>query len=361
MVIELHVFNLHETPGGVNRSPDLCYRFGMSKAAFTRAAAALAFLASCIWLTPAPRAQTPPGYWLKGNLHTHTINSDGDSSPDEVVRWYKEHRYNFLVLTDHNYLTSISGLNAVLGAAGQFLVVRGEEVTDQFESKPVHVNALNPKSLITPQGGSSVLDTIQRNVDAIRRAEAVPSINHPNFGWAITADDLRRVQNDKLFEVYNGHPQTNNLGGGGSPPMEQVWDMVIGSGRVMYGVAVDDAHHFKQFDPYLSNPGRGWVAVRATELSANALVEAIERGDFYASTGVVLDDVAALPNGLKVQVRPARPLKHTVEFIGENSRVLKTTYDNPATYTLAASDRYVRARITASSGERAWTQPVFRK
>ena len=67
--------------------------------------------------------------WYKGNLHTHTLNSDGDSTPEDVVRWYREHGYDFLVLTDHNFLTGVDGLNAVQGAAGKFLVVRGEEVT----------------------------------------------------------------------------------------------------------------------------------------------------------------------------------------------------------------------------------------
>ncbi len=336
-------------------------RWNRPKPGWIRLLGILGFAAACLWLAPAPRAQNAPRRWFKGNLHTHTINSDGDSSPDVVVRWYKEHRYNFLILTDHNYLTSVSGLNDVFGAEGQFLVVRGEEVTDGFQGKPIHVNAFGAKVLIPPQGGASVLETIQRNVDAIRSAAAVPSINHPNFGWAITADDLRRVRNDRLFEVYNGHPQVNNLGGGGVPGMERVWDILLSSGRVMYGIAVDDAHYFKEFAPHLSNPGRGWVAVRAAELSAPALIEAIERGDFYFSTGVALADVERLPSELKVEIQPARPLQYTVEFIGENGRVLKTTFDNPATYTLAREDRYVRVKVTASSGEAAWTQPVFRE
>src|SRR5687767_15282911 len=62
--------------------------------------------------------------WFKGNTHTHTLNSDGDSTPDEVVRWYREHGYHFLVLTDHNFLTPVDGLNAVHAAPGKFLVIR---------------------------------------------------------------------------------------------------------------------------------------------------------------------------------------------------------------------------------------------
>ncbi len=330
-----------------------------SRAALLRLLAGAAFAAAGLWLAPLRSAPSAAGVWYKGNLHTHTINSDGDSSPDVVVRWYKEHRYNFLVLTDHNYLTAIDGLNSVFGAADKFLLVRGEEVTDRFEKKPIHVNALNLHTLVQPQGGSSVADTIQRNVDAIRKAGAMPSINHPNFGWAITADDLRRVENDKLFEVYNGHPVVNNLGGGGVPGMEQVWDMLLTAGRRMYGIAVDDAHHFQQWGPQFSNPGRGWVSVRARELSAEALTEAIDRGDFYASTGVTLSDISRDGATLRISIQPASSLKYTTEFIGAGGKVLKASFDNPASYTLTGADAYVRARVTASSGEMAWTQPWF--
>ena len=314
-----------------------------------------------LWSSFAPSAQTPGGNWYKGNLHTHTTNSDGDSSPEEVARWYKEHRYQFLVLTDHNYLTGVESLNAGAGAAEGFLVIRGEEVTDRFGKKPIHVNALNPASLVSPQGGTSVIEVLQRNVDAIRRASGLPSINHPNFGWAITPEELGRVQNDRLFEVYNGHPQVNNLGGGGFPSLEQMWDFVLGSGRVLYGIAVDDAHHFQKLGPQYSNPGRGWVSVRARELSVAALMEALERGDFYASSGVVLSDVERLAGGLKVTIQTKEPFKYTTEFIGENGRVLKTAFANPASCSLGPADRYVRARVIASSGEMAWTQPVFRE
>ena len=68
--------------------------------------------------------QGTPAGWFKGNTHTHTLNSDGDSTPDEVVRWYREHGYQFLVLTDHNFLTSVDGLNALHGASDRFLVIQ---------------------------------------------------------------------------------------------------------------------------------------------------------------------------------------------------------------------------------------------
>ena len=99
------------------------------------------------------------GRWYKGNLHTHTINSDGDSSPDAVARWYKENRYNFLVLSDHNHLTDPKGLNSVFAAEERFLLIAGEEVTSGFEKLPVHVNAFNLHHTLQPIVGKSVLDT----------------------------------------------------------------------------------------------------------------------------------------------------------------------------------------------------------
>src|SRR5688572_15170249 len=198
---------------------------------------------------PAPAVKQTSGAplrWYRGNTHTHTLNSDGDSTPDEVVRWYREHGYQFLVLTDHNFVTGVDGLNALHGADEQFLVVRGEEVTSRAGDKPVHVNGLDVERRVEPPTGSSVGAVLQRAVDGIRSASGVPHINHPNFGWAITGQELLQVRNNRLFEIFNGHPQVNNEGGGGAPGLEEVWDRILTSGTLLYGIAVDDAHHFKQ-------------------------------------------------------------------------------------------------------------------
>ena len=312
--------------------------------------------------TQANRAPEPARHWYKGNTHTHTLNSDGDSTPDDVVKWYREHRYNFLVLSDHNFLTSADGLNAVHGADDKFLVIRGEEVTDRFGDKPVHVNGLDMPALVDPQHGTSVLDTVQRNVDAIRRAGGTPHINHPNYGWAITADEMRQADRYRLFEIYNGHHAVNNLGGGGVPGMEEVWDRLLSSGKETYGIADDDAHVFKQpGNPDVPGPGRGWVVVRAPRLAPRAIVDALERGDFYATTGVELRDYQVTDTGITIAIQETTFSKYRVIFTGKNGRVLKDTASSPATYTFAADDTYVRAKVLESNGRVAWTQPVFRR
>jgi hypothetical protein len=308
---------------------------------------------------PAQRSGSVAGTWFKGNLHTHTLNSDGDSTPEEVVRWYREHGYDFLVLTDHNFLTGVEGLNAAQGAPGKFLVVRGEEVTGSVDGKPIHVNGLEVSRPVEPPRASSVVGMVQGMVDAIRAADGVPSVNHPNFGWAISADELASVQRTRLFEVYNGHPQVNNLGGGGVPGLEEVWDRLLTGGKLMYGIAVDDAHHFKRpWDPTASSPGHGWVYVQAAALEPRALVTALEEGRFYASTGVVLEAIEATATSLRVAVKPTGLSKYRLQFIGRGGRLLREMTTSDAQYTFGGDEGYVRVKVIESNGAVAWTQPI---
>ena len=332
------------------------------RAAIVSAAAAAIAIAAIRSPRPlAGQAAARGGRWYKGNTHTHTLNSDGDSTPDDVVRWYREHGYQFLVLTDHNVLTSVDGLNAVHGADDRFLVVKGEEVSDTFSRKPLHINGLDVSGKVDPRGGSSVVDVVQRNVDAIRSANGIPHINHPNFGWAISADELRQVERTKLLEIYNGHHAVNNLGGGGVPGMEEVWDRLLSSGKVLYGVADDDAHVFKQpGNPDVPGPGRGWVFVRADRLAPRPIVEALDRGDFYASTGVELTDYQADAKRIAITIKQRPESKYRIQFIGRNGQILKEAESSPAEYVFRGDELYVRAKVLESNGRLAWTQPTWR-
>ena len=304
--------------------------------------------------------QAPEPRWYKGNTHTHTLNSDGDSTPDDVVKWYREHGYQFLVLTDHNFLTSVDALNALHGADERFLVIRGEEVTELFEDKSLHVNGLDVAHQVEPQGGTSVVDVLQRNVDAIRAAEGVPHINHPNYRWSISADELRQIRNNKLFEIFNGHPMVNSVGGGGVPGLEEVWDAILTAGIRLYAIAVDDAHTFKDpGNPAVAGPGRGWVAVRAPKLEARALLDAMERGDFYASTGVELSGFYVSRQAMTVTVAATSYSKYRIQFIGARGEILREVHDSHATYVFNGDEQYVRAKVIESNGAIAWCQPVF--
>lgn len=313
---------------------------------------------------PPAAAQEPPGgQWFKGNTHTHTTESDGDSAPEEVARWYRDHGYHFLVLSDHNVLTEIEPPAATPAgdktAAQPFILIKGEEVSDRFQGRPVHLNGLGITSKVDPQGGESLAGVMQRNVDAIRRADGVPHVNHPNFNWAFSTAELQQVRNNRLLEIYNGHPQVNNLGGGGVPGLEEVWDALLSSGTTIYGIAVDDAHTFKQpGNPAVAGPGRGWVMVRADRLDGRAILQALDAGRFYASTGVELSDYVVTARSMTIAVKQDAWAKYRVQFIGQGGRVLREALASPAEYVFRGDEGYVRAKILESNGRVAWTQPV---
>ena len=297
--------------------------------------------------------------WYKGNTHTHSLNSDGDSTPEDVVRWYREQRYHFLVMTDHNMVTPVEGLNAAAGAPERFLVIHGEEVTDAVEKVPVHVNMLGGDALVPPQGGQTTGEALKRDIAAVRAAHGLSQINHPNFGWALSAADLQGATDAQLFEVFNGHYMVNNLGGGGRPSAETLWDGMLSAGLNVFAVATDDMHDLKK--PGLrqtAGPGRGWVMVRAAALTREAILSALASGSFYASTGVELSDIQATARSLTITIKEQAFAKYTIQFVGTGGRVLKEATVSPATYDARGDDGYVRARISDSNGQMAWTQAV---
>ena len=296
--------------------------------------------------------------WFKGNTHTHTLQSDGDSPPVYVARWYKEHGYDFLVLSDHDVLTDPEALAGLVDSL--FILISGEEITSSFDGRPVHVNGLNIPRVVEPQKDSTLVATIQKNVDAVREVRGVPHINHPNYRWAMGAEDLEQVERYRLFEIYSGHPAVHSAGGGGSPGLEEIWDRLLTRGKRVYGIAVDDAHHFQgEFGPNRVNPGRGWVVVKARSLDADEIMRGMEEGLFYASSGVELEDVIVTPTRIEVRIKRRGDFKYTTTFIGSGGKLLKQTGGTRAVFELDGPTRYVRARVRDSGGKIAWTQPVF--
>jgi hypothetical protein len=283
--------------------------------------------------------------WLKGNIHTHTSQSDGDSTPVEMAAWYRDHGYDFLAITDHDKITRVD-------APEGLILVAGEEVTDRLPGKPLHVNALGLERLVTVQGGKTPVEVMQRNIDAVRAAGGVPLVNHPNFGWALSADELLQLRNFALLEIASGHPYVNAQG---PPTAEAMWDRLLGDGRRVYGVAVDDSHHLKRpWDVDVALPGKAWVVVRA-ERDAKSIVAALERGDFYASTGVELEEVS----GTRVKVKEKNKARYRILFIGSGGRVLQESEGLAATYAVRGDEGYVRVKVIDSNGRMAWGQPSF--
>jgi hypothetical protein len=289
---------------------------------------------------------------------------------------------------------------------GEFLLLQSEEISDRFGQKPLHVNATNLVERIDPRGGGSVREVLQNNIDAVVEQRErtgrpmFPHVNHPNFVWAVTVEDLMALEGEHFFEVYNGHPLVHNEGDHEHPGVERMWDILLATrltaGREpMFGLATDDAHNYLDYSSTEANPGRGWIMVRAPELTPAAIIAAMEAGDFYASSGVALRDVRREGDRLVVEIDPEAGVTYTTQFIGtersydqhsvpvvsaagdtlsrrysdEVGRVLAEVRGPVAEYRLTGEELYVRARVVSSKVkenpyhagemETAWTQPFY--
>ena len=245
----------------------------------------------------------PKAKWYKGNIHTHTTESDGDAEPEKVVGWYRRHGYDFLVLSDHNHLTLFE-YGAGKRRFKRPLMIPGEEISANIKNGtvPIHINGIGVSRVVEPVDAGEIVPTIQANVDAILGAGGIASINHPNYKWAFDYEAISQVTGASLMEVFNGVPVTNVQGAPNRPGNEDIWDRVLSSGKVIFGVATDDSHNYKDFHPGMANPGRGWVVVRADELSSDAIVEGLASGDFYSSTGVELADLESSQESVSLRI-----------------------------------------------------------
>lgn len=418
--------------------------------------ATLAVLSGAIaWQAVGPKVEpiaaltAGPRYW-KGNLHTHSFWSDGDDFPEMIADWYKRHGYHFLTLSDHNVLSDgerwldvtkarelalqkykvrfgdrwveerrnddkaaqvrlkpLAEFRNALEEPGRFLLIPGEEITHRFALRPVHMNAINLRDVIAPASADNVKETIAVNMRAVaeRRKKTgwktIVFLNHPNFGWGVNAEDML-TEELRYFEIFNGHPSVKNYGDATHASTERMWDILLALrlGKhqmpILYGMATDDAHAYHAYGVGKTNPGRGWIMVRAPFLTAEALVNGIEAGDYYCSTGVKLKDVRRGNRELALAIEAEPGVKYLTQFIatmkdaplqaeaytddqgafidvtrkysGNIGKVVAESAALEPRYRLTGNEIYVRAKVTSTKPhpnpyqkgdvETAWTQPV---
>ena len=305
--------------------------------------------------------------WFKGNLHTHTNKSDGDSSPETVVDWYSNNKYDFLVLSDHNHLTILDSNQKKL------LLIPGEEITLNLPYT-IHINAIGIKKVIEPTLRSTKVKTLQANIDNIINSGGLAEINHPNFRWALNEKDLVQVRGAHFIEVFNGNYNTHNYGGGGKKSVEEMWDEMLSKKIKIWGVAVDDSHHFKEeFAPHRHNPGRGWVEVFAKNLSEKNILDSMRNGNFYFSNGVKFKNIKF--NKEKIELSIAGDYfnkglsnslltdsKYTTQLISNEGEIIEEINGKSVKFNLVNENNeytYYRTKTISSTGSIGWTQPIF--
>ena len=297
------------------------------------------------------------GSFSKGNLHAHTSRSDGDSPPEDVIGWYRRAGYAFLAITDHNRFFEPARFEWLTDP--NFVLLPGEEVTMTGGGRQVHVNALCTKQRI-PGGTFGTAGTaLEFAIDQVQRQGGVAIVNHPNFDHALSAHDLLSARGASLLEVMSGHPYVYSDGTATRPAAEALWDYTLEQSLGLMAVAVDDEHRLRIDGDPPAYAGRGWVEVFGAATDRAQICGALRDGRLYASSGASLERIAVTETAYSVW--PSVP-GATVTFLGASGKELEQTgplaASAPASHILSGDESYVRAKIVAADGSRAWTPAV---
>jgi len=314
-----------------------------------------------------PVATASDEVWLRGSTHVHAAPSGDSNEPVAgVLRWYEQHAYDFIVLSDHNRVTHAD-------STPKLIVIPGVELThnrkdcepagDESGNCRIHINALGVTA--KPDGKLEWSDfkekarvvLYERAFEAAHQLGAsVIQINHPQYYWGMTTDVMIAIgKHAELVEVANQQFTKWNAGDATHPSTEALWDAALGAGLTLWGVASDDAHDYDDGGGGKYPPGGGWVMVKARR-DPLAILAALAAGHFYASTGVTLSRAERVGDELVVDVAPGTQNQHTIAFI-ENGKTV-TTVSGPSAKRAVPRSGYVRAVVTRDDGKQAWVQPV---
>lgn len=295
--------------------------------------------------------------WFFGNLHCHSTNSDGDSPPAEVARFYRERGFSFVGITDHNHRT---GPEDCVGVGGDFAVLGACEYSAKFGEHPLHINGIGASATHAPvQGLGSSVAVLQHGVDGFLAQGAFTILNHPNWLWGFGREELLAVRGAHAVELWNGAHDSDNLGDAQHESTESLWDAALTAGQRLWAVASDDCHHFGPKRSFRSDPPfSGWVAVECERPEAALIVAALHAGRFYASNGPCFTRLELAASGIEIAAQ-TRGRRCRIVFIGSGGRELAVIDGHEGRFVPRGDEGYVRVRIESGMGQCAWSQPLF--
>lgn len=296
----------------------------------------------------------------KANLHTHTTVSDGRFSPERIKEIYKSHGYSIVAFTDHRNCVPHPELND-----DSFLALTGmeldfTEIVNGYWSGCVHLNALARTPFARGEYEKMPLDyeLINKTVDELHERGFFVVLNHPV--WSnMSSDDVLRVKGTDALEIVNGIGLSWNNYSDDSAHYEY---FLRHGGRAI-AVAGDDSHkEFEDGTPH-NEYGTTFTTVFAKELSYDAVIDALESGRCYASTGPTFEGITlkgdtlcvACSNVIGVYVH-SKYLTLKTQDVRKSDTITYTEIDISE---IRRSSPYFWVSIRDKDGGRAWATPYW--
>jgi len=283
-----------------------------------------------------------PGHWYRANLHAHTTNSDGDLPPDDCAECYRRAGYDILALTDHWCVSEVAVRPPDL------LIINGAELDGgrSAQGTDYHLVGLNLRTRgKLPRRADAFAQDL---VDMIREEGGDAFLAHPCWS-GLMASDMLGLAGCFAVEVYNTGCDLEILRGYSTVH----WDDLLTLGHNLGAVAVDDGHHHRV------DHGLAWTMIRAEELTVEAVLDALRRGRYYASTGPEIRDLTVAEGRLRVTTSPvasialvSAPTQGGRRFAPEGETITEAEFPLPPA-------RYCRVEIVDHRGKVAWSNPVL--
>jgi len=323
--------------------------------------------------------------WYAGDLHAHTLHSDGYGCEDapgrrrgcqpwEVVEAARSRRLDFLAIADHNTTSHHADLAGLQESLTSLLLLRGQELTT-FHGHANVYGTSRPIDFRLGFHGRTMADVM----DDVAAAGALLSINHPGretgdrctgCGWDAPQTPWDRIE---AMEVVNGRVVEGPTAG------LFVWYARLNDGHRITGIGGGDEHGARA-----ANIGTPTTVIRARELSEDALLEGIRTGQVYVRTrgpeGPVLELTATagdrqVATGEIVAASIASPLALSIRTEGAAGQRLQIVRHGTVAATLdVASDRatlshamtlssgqWVHVRLRDAQGITAFSNPIYVK
>ncbi len=290
-----------------------------------------------------------PGRFYRGNLHTHSVRSDGTLTPEELVTVYRERGYDFLAVTDHfleRYGFPVTDTRAL--RSDSFITLLGAELHGpQTElGNQWHIVAVGLPSDFSPSGE---LETGPELAERAAQTGAFVGMAHPAW-YGLTIADAEALGAADAVEVYNETcVQLNDRG-----DSWYLCDALLARGRRVMAFASDDAHFDDRPDAFSA-----WVQVRANSLDPDSLLAALKAGHYYSSTGPEIHDVRVDGDAISIECSTARSVLVTgrgATYHYAHSDGILTAAEFPLS-SFAGS--YCRVTIVDVDGKRAWSNPIW--
>ncbi len=290
------------------------------------------------------------GEWFKGNIHTHSVFSDGSKTPQELIKIYREADYDFLSITDHSIVLDTSELDG----KGLLLIPGGEMCIGRSkENQYYHILAIGVKKTMPFNDFDIHLDP-QEVIHHINSIGGVSIIAHPYWS-GLNHGDLMKLSDYHGVEIYNTSCEYERNTGISASHI----DGLIAAGIEPFIYAVDDHHGAERPQAPLDACG-AWINVKAESLTSKNILNAIKKGHFYSSTGPEIKNISINESGvISVECSPVK----TISFVSTPSLGMKFhALDKPLTradYPGRPGETYVRIEVSDYQGRTAWSNPIY--